>query len=262
VDVVPLLVADREPTVLGKPRQCALYNPPVSTQRLTTLDPLLRYAYLDTPLAQRPTALFVIVGFVGVKLLGAFSRATSTRTFDGFYSVHKLFENHRVVDVGSADSYRERDAVPVRNKVALRARFSLIRRIRSGVVAPLLAGTVAESKEARSQSIWSASPNRSSNTRYRRSHTPASCHSRSLRQQVTPEPQPISWGSISQGMPLFSTKVMPVRAARSSTRGRPPLGLGGSDGSSGSMVSHSSSVTSSFAIPSTVTSIQGFERLT
>jgi hypothetical protein len=40
------------------------------------------------------------------------------------------------------------------------------------------------------------------------------------------------------------------------------LGLGGSGGSSGSMVSHSSSGTSSFAMPPTVTSIAGFERLT
>src|SRR5215207_11301068 len=52
-------------------------------------------------------------------------------------------------------------------------------------------------------------------------------------------------------MPLFSTKMMPLRAARSSTRGLPPCGLGGSDGSSGSMISHSSSLTNSLAISST-----------
>src|SRR5215204_680668 len=55
-------------------------------------------------------------------------------------------------------------------------------------------------------------------------------------------------GNISQGMPLFSTNSMPVRAARSSMRGLPPLGLGGSSGSSGSITSHSSSVTSFLAI--------------
>src|SRR5829696_8860532 len=54
--------------------------------------------------------------------------------------------------------------------------------------------------------------------------------------------------SISQGMPLFKTNKMPVRAARSSMRGLPPLGLGGSSGNSGSITSHSSSVTSSLAI--------------
>src|SRR4051812_12588774 len=66
-----------------------------------------------------------------------------------------------------------------------------------------------------------------------------------------PDPQPISWGSISQGMPLFSTNKMPVSsAARSSTRGLPPLGLGGSSGNSGSTTSQSSSVTSSLAMVS------------
>src|SRR5215210_3906841 len=49
-------------------------------------------------------------------------------------------------------------------------------------------------------------------------------------------------------MPLFKTKMMPASAARSSTRGLPPLGLGGSSGNNGSMVFHSSSDTSSLAI--------------
>ena len=75
------------------------------------------------------------------------------------------------------------------------------------------------------------------------------------------EPQPISWGSISQGIPLFSTKTMPVRAARLSMRGLPPWGLGGSGGRSGSMVSHSSSATSSLAMFSCYP-LNGFVRLT
>ena len=132
---------------------------------------------------------------------------------------------------------------------ALGALLSLICRIRAGLLPPG-AGTLAESKDARSQSISSALPSRSNKTRCSSSHTPASCHSLSLRQQVIPDPQPICWGSISQGMPLFSTNRMPVRVARSSTRGLPPLGLGGSSGSSGSITSHSSSVTSFLAIPS------------
>jgi hypothetical protein len=65
---------------------------------------------------------------------------------------------------------------------------------------------------------------------------------------VTPLPHPISWGSISQGMPVFNTKMMPASAARSGCRGRPPFGLGGSGGSSGSMMSHSSSLTNGLLI--------------
>jgi hypothetical protein len=62
---------------------------------------------------------------------------------------------------------------------------------------------------------------------------PAVAQSRSRRQQVIPLPQPISWGRYSQGMPVFSTNKIPVSAARSGTRGRPPFGLGGSGGSNG-----------------------------
>jgi len=40
---------------------------------------------------------------------------------------------------------------------------------------------------------------------------PHSCQSRSRRQQVMPEPHPISCGSISQGIPLRRTNTMPVR---------------------------------------------------
>jgi hypothetical protein len=50
-------------------------------------------------------------------------------------------------------------------------------------------------------------------------------------------------------MPVLSTNRMPVSTARLSTRGRPPLGLGGSAGMSGTMTSHNSSLTKGFAIP-------------
>ncbi len=45
-----------------------------------------------------------------------------------------------------------------------------------------------------------------------------------------------------------------IPAARSGTRGLPPLGFAGSFGSSGSMASHSSSLTSSFAMTGSVAS--------
>src|SRR5829696_36024 len=247
MDVVTPLIANREPTVLRKPGQCTLHYPPVPSQLLAALCALSCYAALYPAPSQGSLALLVIVGLVGVKLLGPLPWS-ATGTLDGFYSVDELFEDHRVVDVCRAEHHTERDAPSVRNKVALRALLSFIRRVLAGFRAPLLAGMEAESKQARSHSIWSASPRRSKSTRCSRSQTPASCHSRKRRQQVTPEPQPISWGNISQGMPLFSTKMMPLRAARSSTRGLPPSGLGGSSGKSGSMISHSSLLTNSLAI--------------
>jgi hypothetical protein len=246
VDVVPALIADREPAVLRNPAQCALHHPPVSSQLLAALSMPFLAIRLFIPRLRKAPLHFLSHRrlWVGVQLLGTPPRSSS-RTLDGLYSVDEFFEDHPVVDVCGREHYRQWDAPSVRNKVALRALLSFIRGIRSGFWAPLLAGMEAESSEARSHSIWSASPRRSRRIRCSLSHTPASCHSFKRRQQVIPDPQPISFGSISQGMPLFSTKTMPVRAARLSMRGLPPWGFGGSGGRSGWMVSHSSSVTSS-----------------
>jgi len=49
-----------------------------------------------------------------------------------------------------------------------------------------------------------------------------------------------------QVMPVRSTNRIPVRAARSFSRGRPPFGLGGSGGISGSMIAHKASETKGF----------------
>jgi hypothetical protein len=139
------------------------------------------------------------------------------------------------VAVGRAEHDRERDAVPVHEQVTLRAGAAPVGRIRPGLFAPLLAGMLAESSAARDQSMRPRLPSRSSRSRCSRSHTPARCQSRSLRQQVEPLPQPNSLGSACQGQPVPRTNRIPVSAARSGTRGRPPLGFGGSGGSSSAM---------------------------
>jgi hypothetical protein len=253
VDARPSLIAHRQPAIPAQPRQRTLHNPPVLPQSLARVDSASGDAWGYVPLPQGLTATREVVAFVGVQLLGTLPRS-ATRALDGLYGIYSLFQDLRVMDVCGSEDYRERDASSVRNNMALRARLCLIRRIRSGLLAPLLAGTLAESKQALSQLISSASPRRSKSSRCSSSHTPASCQSRKRRQQVEPDPQPISLGSISHGMPLFKTKTMPVRAARSSTRGLPPLGLGGSSGNSGSMISQRSSLTSSLLMPMSVTS--------
>ena len=108
------------------------------------------------------------------------------------------------MDVGGRDSRRERDASPVDQQVVLRAGAAPVYGVGAGLLAPLLAGTRAESSDALDQSMRSARPSRFLSAPSSSRHTPASCQSRSLRQQVTPL-QPNSPGSIRQGMPLFNT---------------------------------------------------------
>ena len=110
MNVIPSLVADRKPTVLGEPCQRALHNPPVSPRLLGTLRTLPSYAPLDASSSERPRALLVnflsIVGFVGVQLPGALSWPASSGTLDRLYSVDRLFKDHRVAHVGGSNHCR------------------------------------------------------------------------------------------------------------------------------------------------------------
>ncbi len=89
---------------------------------------------------------------------------------------------------------------------------------------------------ARDQSSTPWSDSSSSTSWCSRSHTAASCHSRSRRQAVCPEPNPSSGGRSRQRHPVTRTNKIPSRAYRSGTRGRPPgpraAGGGGINGSS------------------------------
>ena len=189
----------------------------------------------------------MIIGFVGMEFVRPAPRATPPMSHRR-HSIERGCEHQAVVPVSSTQADPERCARPVDHNMALRARFAAIRRVRAGGRAPRFAAIEEESSAARLQSSLSASARRSSRMRCRRAHTPAACQSRSRRQHVMPE-QPISEGSISQGMPERRTKIIPASAARSSTRGRPPLSLAGSDGRSGSITAHRAWGTRGLAMP-------------
>ncbi len=114
-------------------------------------------------------------------------------------------------------------------------------RVGAGFLPPRGLETLAPSRLARSQSIWSCSRNRRSIARCSRCHTPAACQSRRRRQHVMPLPKPSSCGRSFHGIPVCSTYRMPLSAARSSTvRRRPPLGDGENSGIRGSSATHNS----------------------
>lgn len=250
MDVVAPLVPDLQPAVAVEPRARSFHDPAVAAQPLTRLDAAAGYPRRDAPLTQLGAQRRRVVSLVGVQLRGALARAAPAAALDRLNGVDDFEHHARVVDVGRAQARRERDAPGFDHKMALRARFASIRRIRAGFFAPPTAGTLKESTEALDQSSWSASARRSSNTWCSRCQTPASCHSFRRRQQVVPEPQPSSGGSHDHGRLARRTKMMPRRQSRFEMRGLPPLGFSGSGGNSGSTTAQSSSLTIGFAIAS------------
>jgi hypothetical protein len=121
----------------------------------------------------------------------------------------------------------------------LTASFGAIGGIGSGVAPPKTARTEALSMTARESRSEPRLPKRRSSRRCNSGHTPAWVHSCSRRQQVTPLPQPISWGSMFQGSPLLRMNRIPVKQARFDTGGRPPFGEAVCRGRSGSISFHS-----------------------
>ena len=243
--VRPPLVAHPEATAAEQPGERPLHHPAVPSQSRRGVDPTTSNAWGDparthgTPEGRR------VVGFVGVQLGRALTRSSwsAPRADDRGDGIDERDELRGVVGVGRREANHQWDTAPIHHNVVLGAEFASVDRIRPRLLAPLFARTLRLSTLARDQSMAASSPSQLSSLVCNRSQTPASCQSRSRRQHVVPLPQPSSFGSNRQGQPLRKTKTMPTRAARSGTRGRPPLGLGGSSGRSGAMASQRTSGT-------------------
>ena len=251
MDFSQSLISDFQPAVAIQPTVRPLHYPTMPPQPLRRLNAFAGDAWLDAAPPQCSSFLPRVIGFVSVQLRRAFARPPAG-ALDRADRIDGLFHHSDVVHVCRRDSHGQRDPLALDHQMAFRALFAAIRRILPGERAPFCAGTADESRDARDQSIRSASPRRSSSSRWSLFQTPASCHSRKRRQHVMPEPQPISGGRYSQGSPVESTKRMPLSTSRFGMRGRPPLGLGGSGGSKGSMTAHSSSVINFFAMHSSL----------
>ena len=249
VDVGTTFVTHTQAAKAVEPGKSAFNHPAVATQALAAVLPAPGDARGDAACSQGGPAAGKIIAFVGVQLPGPTAGSPSVPG-DGWDGVDGFFKHPGVMHVGRREHGGQRQPATLYHKVALRARAAAIDRIRAGFLAPFCAGMEHESKAARLQSSRSASARRCRSTQCKTSHTPASCQSRSRRQQVMPEPQPISGGSNSHGVPVRSTKMMPVSTARSGKRGRPPRGRNGAGGSTSSTSAHSSSLTNGLAIDS------------
>ncbi len=154
-----------------------------------------------------------------------------------------------VVAIAGCESHGQRNTLTVADHMVLGARSAAIDGRGACLFAPPFARTCELSTTALDQSNAPASCSSSKSTWCKRSQTPASFQSRRRRQHVMPDPQPISCGRSSHGIPVFKTNKMPVRACRSGTRLRPGYRYRRSTrGNNGSIRAHNPSLTSGFAM--------------
>src|SRR5205823_6321569 len=216
MDVSPVLVADLQAPEAVEPGERPFDHPAVASQAVLGLDTTAGDAGDDAALAQGQTEVTVVVTLVGMELVRSATGPAARLGADGLDGVDGGEHHLRIVHVRGAHQDRERDAVGVDHKMALRALFAAIRWVLARFLGPPGAGTAAESSAARSQSMRSAWASSSRSTWCSLRQTPAWYQSRSLRQHVIPLPHPISAGKYSQGMPVFSTNSGAIRAQNAS----------------------------------------------
>jgi hypothetical protein len=203
VDVRPPLVAHAQPSAARKPGQRPFHHSAVPAQPFARIEAAPGYARLYATLPKDASAAREVVALVGMDFVRPPS-GPSARGLDRLDTLYELLEDHRVVDVGPGQDHRERQAVAVDQEVALGAGATSVYGVGTGLLAPFFAGKLAESNDARDQSMRPSLPSLSRRTRRSACHTPAFCQSRSRRQQVTPL-QPNSLGSMRQGTPHLKT---------------------------------------------------------
>jgi len=237
VDVGAALISYGETPEAIEPGEGSFYDPTMPAELFLALDALAGNTREDPALAASFAATGVIISFIGMALVGPSLRAArlSANRRNGVEHVGK---HCAVMGVGTCQPHGQWNTALVCHKVPFRPRLAAIRWIWARGRPPFFAGIDEESTQTRLKSILFAPRRRRSSSSCNLPQTPASCQSRSRRQQVTPEPQPSSGGKSSHAMPVRSTNRIPLSAARSEMRGRPPRGFGTGAGRIFSIIGH------------------------
>jgi hypothetical protein len=253
MDVVAAIITKLQMPVLMHPAFRPFHHPAVDAQAAAMLRSSFCQNRLRSSGSELPTMRFGVIATIALDSIESVTRSATLASNSG-NGVHQRQQLRDVVTIRSSQrESHHRAAIAVHQQMMLRTALSPIYWIWACFFPPCIARTEAESTTARDQSILSAALSLSSSTWCNRRHTPATFQSRSRRQQVIPQPQPISCGRYSHGIPVFSTNTMPASTLRSSTGGRPPRlcrsrRRGCGVGSNGFMICHKSSVTSGRAI--------------
>ena len=228
MDISSAFISDEQAPVSMEPGKGSLNNPAVLSKMRGTVHPTSGNAVLYMSHCARLSAKRKIVPFISVKFLRTTS-GSPVQISQGRQMIQHIFQHFAIIHIGGSEADNKRNAIAIRYEMMFASRTTSIYGVGSCVFAPLFAWMTEPSIQALLQSIFFVCLRRGvcrQDMVTRLSQTPASCQSRSLRQQVMPLPQPISCGRSSHGIPVLSTKTIPVKAARSGLRGRPPLGVG------------------------------------
>ncbi len=192
------VVPDLEPPGLSDPSQPAFHHVAHLPQAAAVGRPRSRQVILEPPGLQ---ALPVPLGPIGSVPVQSLRRAAGAAPppVDGRDIVEQGERLGGVGAVRSGESHGQRGAVAIDEPVAFGAFFSPIRGVFAGEDPPKTARIDWLATQALSQSIRPARPKRSRSACSSFFQTPRRCQYRRRRQQVTPEPQPISQGRSSPG---------------------------------------------------------------
>src|SRR5712691_1352102 len=147
MNVKPPLVSNGQSAKVVEPGKGALHYPSVPSQLLPALDASPGDPRDYASVAKGLAVSLRVIPLVGMHLDRTLARTTSSAV-QRRNGIYHLLQHRRVRHVSSRTPYRQRYASPFDHKMALRAWFSLIRRVRSCCLLPFftpLAGIVAES---------------------------------------------------------------------------------------------------------------------
>ena len=176
MDVGSLFVPDFEPPVAVHPTLRSFDYPAVLSELLAAFFSLAGDPRLDAAPPQHRAVRFVVVSLVSVQLPWPKARSASPARAHIGDGIHRRFQHFAVRNVRSRQHQAQRRSLRVYNRVPVRALLATVGRIRtSGFTAPFFvsgAGTVAESQEARDQSIFLVASSLSSMTACNASRLP------------------------------------------------------------------------------------------
>ena len=213
-------IANSQPTKLMQPGKGTLNYPTSLTQATAISGSSFGQQRFDIQKSQSKPVWLRIIPAITLNNIRSFSR-TSLFACYRWNCLNQRKKLGNIVTISAGNCGCKRHSVSIGNYMVLTAVFAPIRGVWAGFLPPKTARMDAESTTAREKSILSAFRNLLSSVWCILSQTPASCQSRSLRQQVIPEPHPISFGRYSQPMPVLNTNSIPVNAARSDMGFRP-----------------------------------------